>query len=86
MRSLYWIYQCMTTSKHEFSSTFSLTLIRAALKKSIEWWLQVQIPFSTEINLTPSRPEWPCKEYEPPGRSMLPVGRIFLYPLMKEKL
>jgi hypothetical protein len=35
----------------------TLTLIRAALKKSIEWRLQVQIAFSTEVNLAPSRPE-----------------------------
>jgi hypothetical protein len=32
-------------------------LIRAAIKKSIEWRLQVQIAFSTEVNLAPSRPE-----------------------------
>ncbi len=34
-----------------------LTLIRAAIKKCIEWRLQVQIAFSTEVDLAPSRPE-----------------------------
>jgi hypothetical protein len=34
-----------------------LTLIRAAIKKSIEWRLQVQIAFLAEVNLAPSRPE-----------------------------
>jgi hypothetical protein len=34
-----------------------LTLIRAAIKKSIEWRLQVQLAFLTEVNLAPSRPE-----------------------------
>jgi hypothetical protein len=39
------------------SSCEMLTLIRAALKKSIDWRLQVQIAFWTEVNLAPSRPE-----------------------------
>ncbi len=65
---------------------FNLTLIRAAYKKSIEWRLQVQITFSTEVNLAPSRPEYPYKEYVLRGRSMLPAGRNFGCPLMKEKL
>ncbi len=34
-----------------------LTLIRAAVKKSIEWRLQVQLAFSMKVNLAPSRPE-----------------------------
>jgi hypothetical protein len=34
-----------------------LTLSLAAIKKSIEWRLQVQIAFLTEVNLAPSRPE-----------------------------
>jgi hypothetical protein len=34
-----------------------LTLIRAAIKKCIEWRLQVQIAFSTEVDLALSRPE-----------------------------
>jgi hypothetical protein len=63
-----------------------LSLIRAAIKKGIEWRLQVQIAFSTEVNLAPSRPEQPCKEYGLPGRSMLPVGQNFGCFLMKEKL
>ncbi len=62
-----------------------LTLIRAAIKKSIEWRLQVQIVFLTEVNLAPSRPEQPCKEYELPGRAMLLVGQNFGCFLMKEK-
>jgi hypothetical protein len=59
--------------------------IRAAIKKGIYWRLQVQIAFSTEVNLAPSRPEQPCKEYGLPGRSMLPAGRNFGYFMMKEK-
>jgi hypothetical protein len=39
------------------SSIATLTLIWAAIKKSIEWRLQVQIAFLTEVNLAPSRPE-----------------------------
>jgi hypothetical protein len=34
-----------------------LTLSLAAIKKCIEWRLQVQIAFSTEVDLAPSRPE-----------------------------
>jgi hypothetical protein len=34
-----------------------LNLIRAAFKTSIDWRLQVQIAFSTQVNLAPSRPE-----------------------------
>jgi len=34
-----------------------LTLSLAAIKKSIEWRLQVQIAFLTEVDLAPSRPE-----------------------------
>jgi hypothetical protein len=34
-----------------------LTLSLAAIKKCIEWRLQVQIAFSTEVDLEPSRPE-----------------------------
>jgi hypothetical protein len=34
-----------------------LTLSLAAIKKSIEWRLQVQIAFLTEVNLAPSCPE-----------------------------
>jgi hypothetical protein len=36
---------------------FVLTLSLAAIKKCIEWRLQVQIAFSTEVDLAPSRPE-----------------------------
>ncbi len=39
------------------SSIATLTLIWATIKKSVEWWLQVQIAFSTEVNLAPSCPE-----------------------------
>ena len=39
------------------SSIATLTLIWAAIKKSIEWRLQVQIAFLTEVNLAPSRPK-----------------------------
>jgi hypothetical protein len=35
----------------------TLTLSLAAIKKSIEWRLQVQIAFLTEVDLAPSRPE-----------------------------
>jgi hypothetical protein len=49
----------------------------------MEWRLQVQLAFSTEVNLAPSRPEYPCKEYGLPGR--LPVGQNFGCFLMKEK-
>jgi hypothetical protein len=59
--------------------------IRAAIKKGIYWRLQVQIAFSTEVNLAPSRPEQPCKEYGLPGWSMLHVGQNFGCFLMKEK-
>jgi hypothetical protein len=38
-------------------SKLYLTLIRAAIKKCIEWRIQVQIAFSTEVDLEPSRPE-----------------------------
>jgi hypothetical protein len=38
-------------------ATVSLTLSLAAIKKCIEWRLQVQIAFSTEVDLAPSRPE-----------------------------
>jgi hypothetical protein len=34
-----------------------LTLIRVAIKKCIEWRLQVQIALFAEVNLAPSRPE-----------------------------
>ena len=51
-----------------------LTLSLAAIKKNIEWRLQVQIAFLTEVDLAPSRPEKPCKEYRLRGRSMLPGG------------
>jgi hypothetical protein len=34
-----------------------LTLSLAAIKKNIEWRLQVQIAFLTEVDLAPSRPE-----------------------------
>jgi hypothetical protein len=34
-----------------------LTLFLAAIKKCIEWRLQVQRAFSTEVDLAPSRPE-----------------------------
>jgi hypothetical protein len=34
-----------------------LALSLAAIKKCIEWRLQVQIAFSTEVDLAPSRPE-----------------------------
>jgi hypothetical protein len=37
--------------------SLSLTLSLAAIKKSIEWRLQVQIAFLTEVDLAPSRPE-----------------------------
>jgi hypothetical protein len=46
--------------KHNFElfpSTVPLTLSLAAIKKCIEWRLQVQIAFSTEVDLAPSRPE-----------------------------
>jgi hypothetical protein len=33
------------------------SLIRAAIKMSIEWRLQVQIAFLAEVDLAPSRPE-----------------------------
>jgi hypothetical protein len=71
--------QCQQHSQRQ------LTLIRAAIKKSIEWRLQVQIAYSTEVNLAPSRPEQQCKEYGQPGRSMLPAGQNFGCFLMKEK-
>jgi hypothetical protein len=35
----------------------TLTLSLAAIKKTIEWRLQVQIAFLTKVNLAPSRPE-----------------------------
>jgi hypothetical protein len=34
-----------------------LTLILEAIKKSIEWRIQVQPAFLTEVDLAPSRPE-----------------------------
>ncbi len=52
----------------------NLALIRAAIKECIEGRLQVQIAFQTEVDLAPSRPEQPCKEYGQLGRSMLPGG------------
>jgi hypothetical protein len=64
---------------------YILTLSLADIKKCIEWRLQVQIAFSMEVNLAPSRPEQPCKEYRLPGRSMLPAGQNFGCFLMKEK-
>ncbi len=38
---------------------FALTLIRAAIKKSIEWRLQVQVALLAvvDLDLAPSRPE-----------------------------
>jgi hypothetical protein len=41
----------------------NLTLIRAAIKKCIEW-LQVQIAFLTEVNLAPSRPDSHAKNMD----------------------
>jgi hypothetical protein len=43
--------------KNEKRPVLTLTLSLAAIKKSIEWRLQVQIAFLTEVDLAPSRPE-----------------------------
>jgi len=41
----------------KYPKKWPLTLSLAAIKKSIEWRLQVQIAFLTEVDLAPSRPE-----------------------------
>jgi hypothetical protein len=64
---------------------FTLTLILAAIKKSIEWRLQVQIALLTEANLAPSRPEYPCKKYGQPGGTILPAGQNFGQHLLQKK-
>jgi hypothetical protein len=54
---------------------FFLTIIQVAIKKSIEWRLQVQIAFLTEVDLAPSRTAYPCKEFGLQGTTILPAGR-----------
>jgi hypothetical protein len=41
---------------HWIKVSYSLTLIQVAIKKCIEWRLQVQIAFETEVDLAPMPP------------------------------
>jgi hypothetical protein len=54
-----WIFHQNNILQYFFSKSVHgyLTLSLAAIKKSIEWRLQVQIAFLTEVDLAPSRPE-----------------------------